>query len=416
MFQYVLRKAVYTLLAIPLLLQLQSCQFALLKDDLEQLAKTVRILPGQVTLSDSAIKAPVLLVKYSKNSEQYEVNAFESLANDLRFLVPLRNTDTYLIAVADENRNGRYDHGEPYGYYGEPSPLNLASKATDITIALNQKAPLADSFVAQILSFEVTDLVTLGATQLGEKKSLDQLNIGLEGAKLGVWQPYKFMQEKQLGIFLLQDYDPKKIPVIFVHGMQGFPEQFEQYIESLNSERYQPWVFVYPSGIRLDIVSYFLHNRLKWLHESLGFHELHIVAHSMGGLISRGALLKCGQQCSYQGSLTSVASPWGGVKSANAGVERAPEVVPSWIDLQTDGDYIKKLSSHQLPDNFRFYLAFTYKATKIRIENSDNSVALVSQLANYVQQQADEQRGFYETHTSVLNSDSVMQWWHSHQN
>ncbi len=51
----------------------------------------------------------------------------------------------------------------------------------------------------------------------------------------------------------LQDYDPNRIPVIFVHGLQDTPASWAPMINTLREDpdirrRYQFWVFSYPSG------------------------------------------------------------------------------------------------------------------------------------------------------------------------
>ena len=45
--------------------------------------------------------------------------------------------------------------------------------------------------------------------------------------------------------------------MLFVHGAEGYPQQFAKLIEGLDRTRFQPWFFFYPSGARLEAVAHF---------------------------------------------------------------------------------------------------------------------------------------------------------------
>ncbi len=392
---------------VVLLLQLVGCQFMLLKQDLVDFNNAITIIHGTLDDPDDEQDTPIILVKYYVRNGNPVLSNIETLPEDRGFLVAVQDEPVHLIAIADSNRNGKYDVGERYGLYNDPHGLIPGQLPNEITLKLDQIAAIPHAVSNQLLPFDAKQLSLLQA----KVEPLSELHIGAEAALQGMWQPFKFFNEQQTGIFMLQPYDPNKIPVLFVHGIAGFPEQFRFFIDSLDTSRYQPWVASYPSGFSLKLLSYALNSQLEWLTNEYQIKQLHIIAHSMGGLVSRAALLRCYEFCNFDATLTTIATPWGGVESANAGVERAPEVVPAWVDLQTDSEFIQQLAQ-PLPENFTFNLGFTYRATRIRIENSDNSVTLASQLADYAQQDADQQRGFYQTHTSVLGSVEFMDWWH----
>nr|WP_241907159.1 hypothetical protein [Vibrio splendidus] len=73
--------------------------------------------------------------------------------------------------------------------------------------------------------------------------------------------------------------------------------------------------------------------------------QLHVVAHSMGGLVVTNSIRQCriGQLCDFVSSVTIISSPFGGVESAKQGVEYSPVVMPAWIDLNPDGKFIADL-------------------------------------------------------------------------
>ncbi|GAA5215113.1 esterase/lipase family protein [Corallincola platygyrae] len=391
---------------------LGGCSFIKLSSDLEAIKKQYRLIDGEVlSAEESSNTAPIVLVRYYQQGERHIARMYERLPDNNQFLVLLDSQPSYLIAIEDENRNGKYDKGERYGQYGEPTALTIDSPISDISIELNQIEPLSSTFVTDVLSFGIAYLPARQVNQMGAVSNLSELNIGLSGGKMGVWQPNKFLETKPLGILQLQPYSKDKTPVLFIHGMGGFPEQFSDFIDRLDRTRYQPWVYSYPSGMRLGLVSYHLNLLLGHLYEEYQFSEIDIVAHSMGGLVSKGALLRCGSSCPFSGVLTSIATPWSGHKSAKTGVAMAPLAVPSWFDMQPESQFLKWLELEKLPDSFKFNMAFAYRSKGLSRENNDGAVTLESQLAIHAQEDALDIRGFNETHTSILKSKEVYEWW-----
>ncbi len=102
----------------------------------------------------------------------------------------------------------------------------------------------------------------------------------------------------QTGLYQFQPYDPKKIPVIFVHGLVSRPEAWTQALNGLLAdpkirERYQFWFYLYPTGLPVWRSAAVLRSELDRFHRELergtpnaNLHKMVIVGHSMGGLIS----------------------------------------------------------------------------------------------------------------------------------
>ena len=57
------------------------------------------------------------------------------------------------------------------------------------------------------------------------------------------------------------EFDPDKIPVLFVHGIGGTPLDWKYLAKGLDRHRFQPWFYYYPSGLRLNLVSGLLHEK-----------------------------------------------------------------------------------------------------------------------------------------------------------
>ncbi len=100
------------------------------------------------------------------------------------------------------------------------------------------------------------------------------------------------------GLFQFQTYDPKKIPVVFVHGLLARPEAWTQALNGLLAdpdirERYQFWFLFYPTGLPIWKSAALLRSELDRFHHELerdrrnpDLHRVVLIGHSMGGLIS----------------------------------------------------------------------------------------------------------------------------------
>jgi pimeloyl-ACP methyl ester carboxylesterase len=95
------------------------------------------------------------------------------------------------------------------------------------------------------------------------------------------------------GLYMLQPYDPQRIPLIFVHGLISTPQMWREVINGIESDpslrgRYQYWVFRYPTGNPPGYSALRLREELKKIGDqhpdSPGYV---LVGHSMGGVVSR---------------------------------------------------------------------------------------------------------------------------------
>ncbi len=163
--------------------------------------------------------------------------------------------------------------------------------------------------------------------------------------------------------------------------------------------------------MRLSQLGNGMYQFLEMLNRQLHFRELHVVAHSMGGLVSRGGLNLCIQNdtCKYLRSYTTLSTPWHGVASTQIAVDWAPNVVPVWRDMVPDGKYITTLFDTPLPAGLPHHLLFGFKQDSIfGSESSDGVIKLASQLRDAAQKQAHMVRGYDEDHMSILSNQSVI--------
>jgi hypothetical protein len=85
----------------------------------------------------------------------------------------------------------------------------------------------------------------------GARIALDDELFSEENGSKGFWEPFSFNKDFGGNIYFLEEYDPEKIPILFIHGAGGTPKGWKYFIDSIDRNRFQPWYFYYPSGARI---------------------------------------------------------------------------------------------------------------------------------------------------------------------
>ncbi|MDO5566370.1 MAG: alpha/beta fold hydrolase, partial [Planctomycetia bacterium] len=101
------------------------------------------------------------------------------------------------------------------------------------------------------------------------------------------------------GMYMMEPYDPNRIPVVLIHGLWSSPFTWMEMFNSLRSDetirkKYQFWFYFYPSGQPFWVSAAQLRDDLREVRHTLdpqkqiaSFDEMVLVGHSMGGLIAR---------------------------------------------------------------------------------------------------------------------------------
>jgi pimeloyl-ACP methyl ester carboxylesterase len=110
------------------------------------------------------------------------------------------------------------------------------------------------------------------------------------------------LYETSASLARLEPYNPKKIPVLFIHGLSNSPATFNPVIESLRSDpeirrNYQFWVFSYASGLPYPMSAAVLRYQLNKMRRLYPDHkDIVVIGHSMGGMITRLLLTDSGNK------------------------------------------------------------------------------------------------------------------------
>jgi pimeloyl-ACP methyl ester carboxylesterase len=318
---------------------------------------------------------------------------------------------TYSVAAfTDLNGNGTYDGGEPAQIVRNirPTPFAEASNRASIvtlTLTTSNALPRGQKIV---LPRENPKLGEALPVSIGQIANLDDPKFSVEVGETSMWQPYKFIEEEGFGIYFLEPFSPNKIPVLFVYGIGGSPQDWRTIFQKMDRKKYQVWFYQYPSGFHLDKSANALANSLVLLKQRYSFNQMAVLAHSMGGLVSRGAIQRAANlaKTNFVTHFISISTPWGGHELAQRGVKYMNYPVPSWQDMVPGSAYQKEILSKPLPEGTRYDLIFSYKSSSgfgLPDEN-DGVVSVQSQLVPQVQREAASVFGLHEEHKEILNS------------
>jgi pimeloyl-ACP methyl ester carboxylesterase len=387
-------------------------KFSRLEGNLQSFAGT-SALTGTIPHRASKRARIIVTVFEDRDGVPEFVNASRLLEDDFfLFLVPPGRT-YYLLAFDDRDGNMAYMPGEPVGACGHPQPRALKVDATQKSmrcrITLIKRGTIPPAFAAALAQGQMVQRHQVPLVA-GEIAALDDARFSQKYGEMGLWAPFDYLKEVGAGVYFLEPYDPRKIPILFVGGAGGYPQEWRYLVEHLDRARYQPWFYLYPSGARLETASRALGMFVKSLRKRYSFKTLYVTAHSMGGLVARDFILRDRRDARSDSVklFISFSTPWSGHEAAQLGTKYAPATIPSWIDLQTESEFQKGIFARSLPAAVRYYLFFGHKGRPgLLTGESDGTVSLVSMLRIEAQNEALRTFGFDEDHTSILQSPAV---------
>ena len=376
------------------------------KENAQGLASTA--LVGRISTAFSG-NGHIVVAAYAMNQGKREVVDYTVLHDFGEYEVLVAKGNYYVFAYWDKNSNLIYDAGEPAGQYGDPKMVTAPAGGVvgEINISIPEKA----QNIEVPSGFEISSVKPhkLYSRLAGAIVDLDdELFIEENGSK-GYWEPVSFFKEIGGNIYFLEEYDPQKIPILFIHGATGTPKGWKYFVDNIDRTRFQPWFFYYPSGNPIKTSSHLLLWKLENLKLKYNFEQLYITAHSLGGLVARSFIMDHGARFPYVKLFVSMATPWGGDRMAEYGVKQSPAVVPCWIDMQPESPFIQSLYRTKMPETVSFYMFYGHRGSRNPFRsNNDRTIAFSSLLDRRAQSEAKMNYAFNEDHESIIYSKAVL--------
>ena len=372
------RMTSYLVPVLAILLALSGCSYlgietrdnANLKDERTGTGEDARfeynsaVVMGTLKSGDSG-RYPAAVAAYAMSASGGAVADYAVLDGTGSFMLYLPAGRYRLYAACDFNGDGAFDESEICGAYGDSpdSPREIVLRegvvAKDVEISTNRAR------AGTIKTPGMLDLRHNGETvrQRGENGEIVKIydeRFSRENAAAGWWSPSGFMKAFGARIYMLEPYDPAKIPVLFVHGARGTPQDWVYFLIRLDRRRYQPWFYYYPSGMRLTLATSLLYEDLSELHKKYGFRKMGIAAHSVGGLIARSLLTRydLDEPDGYVRLYATFATPWTGFPMADVATAIPQKKIPCWYDVGTQSPFISRTLNAHLSQRVNHYLFY----------------------------------------------------------
>ena len=224
-----------------------------------------------------------------------------------------------------------------------------------------------------------------------------------------MWKPGAFQEKIGYGLYVLEEIDPTQKTILLVHGIYDTPRRFE-HLASVIPDDYQLLLFHFPSAFPLEYTSYVLNEALDELIRRYQIPQLDVVAHSMGGLVSKGMMYQADEKLLQRTRLfISMASPYGGHTAAAAGLKWSPVIAPVWWAMAPGSDYLQLIDSVDLTQGPNHHLIYTYShEVGGEREKDDGVVTVESQLIESAQRNAIAIYGVADNHVGVVTNPCTL--------
>ena len=302
-----------------------------------------------------------------------------------------------IVAFIDHNLDGIYQTSEHAAFNANQPFVTVKANETQTIDTL-----IISNDVFSHNEYDTSKEASKAYANVGKVTSMNDPLFSRKHYSNGMWKPMDFLQDIGGGLFMLEEYQPEKTPILFIHGLSGGPKDWQPLIKKLDHSRFQPWVYYYPTGIQLQFSTDFLVMAIFELQQRYQFNEIIVAAHSMGGLIARAFVKEFIHNYPSQQNLVkmliSINAPMNGMRSAADGVKHSPVVVQSWRDLAEGSDFIADLQQWHWPDHIPYHLIFSFQQN----DSSDGIIPIDSQIPMRTQNESTRIYGFVNSHAGTL--------------
>jgi len=387
-----------------------SCAFKDLKNDLDAATQEYGFFNSRINAASNS--ANILVGLFKREQGKLAITNYRTVSPGELFNLLVPKADYTLIAFSDINGDFVYQPGEPAARIDDPfvnwfADMQIQDRLNYDELQTEHIELSSDLVLEQDLDFTLSSLRDgpNASNRFLRIVSFDEEIFSTENGKRGLWEPSWFREEIGYGLYVLKEFDPTKKSILLVHGITDTPRVFETLAAALPTE-YQLLLFYYPSGFPLEFTSNLLNEAVEELIRRNQIPQLDIIAHSMGGLVSKGMLNLADDATRQRLRLfISIASPFGGHASAQIGTKWSPIVAPVWWAMVPGSQYLQGIDQLDLSDGPKHHLIFTYShEADGKSEGDDGVVTVKSQLTESAQRNATAIYGVADSHTGVVNN------------
>ncbi len=391
-------------------LAVSSCAIKDLKENLDAAKQEYGYFKGQANGADDG--SNVLIGLFRRDETGMSIANSRTVSSGENFYILVSKADYSVLAFSDLNGDFAYQPGEPAARNDDPiinwfSDMQLQDRVDYDALQIEQIELTSTAVLDQKIDLSLPALQkeTKAAENFLRVVSWGDEQFSAENATRGLWEPIWFEKEIGYGLYVLKEFDPTQKSILVVHGIDDTPRVFETLVNAIPAD-YQVLLFHYPSGFSLEYTSYALNEVLDEIIRRYQIPQLDIIAHSMGGLVSKGMLYQADEALRERLHLfISIASPFGGHASAAIGTKWSPVVAPVWWAMAPDSQYLQVISSLDLSQGPRHHLIYSFShETGGKNEGDDGVVTVKSQLTASAQRNATALYGIADNHKGVTNN------------
>jgi pimeloyl-ACP methyl ester carboxylesterase len=391
-------------------LLVSACVITELKDDLEVIREDFGYLKGTVTAPND--DSDILVGLFRNDQGNLVMSNVRTVNSGETFYVLVSHADYTIFAFSDLNGDLVYQPGEPAGQVENPvinwfTNVENKERVDPMTLAVQYVELESATVIERPFDFSISVLskVNKAAENFLRVVKFDDSNFSAENVELGMWHPSIYQEQVGYGLYVLKEFDPGKKTVLLVHGINDSPRIFEGLVGTIPDD-YQILLFHYPSGFPLEYTSYALKELLGELISRHGLRQLDIVAHSMGGLVSKGLIVQADDSLhEHLHTFISISSPFGGHKTAAAGVKWSPAIAPVWWGMAPGSSYLQKIAELDLSQGPKHHLIYSYSHEfGGEAQEDDGVVSVKSQLIESSSGQAIAVYGLADTHVGIVTN------------
>lgn len=389
-------------------LLLAGCGTSSRRKGLQEL-QALGVYAGVVTHRGSTDSLAIVVLLDEKSGEMIAYSVADPSG---RFEIPVSPGDYRLLVWVDLDADFQWDEDEPWAMSDAPA-VDVRQSPGDggrNAITVGARSTAAPPARIDLTYRELPTAEEIRRAALGRVVKADDPMLGPDVGLTSLWQPIEFLKGKNAGVFLLEEFDLAKIPVVMINGIGGSPSEMRAIADRLDRERFQPVFVTYPSGLPIELNGWWLFRLSNEIRARQGFAgDTIFVAHSMGGLVARSTINRLAAAGSpIPLAFISISTPWGGHESSS---ERGARLaaVPVWADLVPGSTFLRGLYERPLPEELHYYLLFSFSGESALVKGSDDgTVTIPSMLAYEAQDQSRGTFGFAESHTSILQSEKAI--------
>jgi len=198
-----------------------GCTLIKLKKDVDRgLESTVLI--GRIN-ADLSGNGPIIVAACS-TSEEKKIAHYTVLHDSGEYELMVGQGNYYVFAYRDKNSNLIYDAGEPAGQYGDPKLVVAPAVGVVFDIDFDIPEEGRNIVIPHGSIISSVKPKTLHSRQAGDIADLDDERFSEEHGAKGFWEPGSFFKQFGGNIYFLEEYDPEKTPILFIHGAGGTPK------------------------------------------------------------------------------------------------------------------------------------------------------------------------------------------------